>query len=551
MNPLLTPPPRAQRFLDDHRGAVAVLGIMIGAVLAAVLFHLMNCGFGILWREQAQDAADATAYEAAVWNARGMNTIVALNIFIALVMAVLIFWRVIIVFTIVALGLITIACPFEPEFCPMISPLAQGVQSEFKADPKIAGRVYQIIGMLHDAQKVVAAATPAMGTLSSVLEAKKYDATFGVGFGTQLLPTLKLPTGKKPNKSCRPAKTKYKTDAGSIGDLLGKPISLPVTEADDLHKLCEQGGKMQAVIMFAIVAKVGEKLHLDFLEKLGNQSGGGSWGKIWGTITGAGADFFCGDWTSLIDEVTDDNQNERCGNDKKCNEKANDSKKKNPKPNTSQVAKLHAEDVRWTRIWDAAANGNLFMQSWSYVKTERKYVQGLDRALRIADFVPGGTSNANPNPGDADGTYEVEEKGTTFAEAEMYFDCKSSWSDPSCGEAAPWTMAWRARLRRVHDPVDFIASDLQGLLVSALYGGLDGQFTGAVSSKFSEVTSALSKNGGRLIQIAPSGDFQAERDRLGRVLVAEESGSTGSYAVRSAAAWVADETAAGIPEMIH
>ncbi len=526
---------------SDNSGAIAVLGIMIGAILAAVLFHMMNCGFGILWREHAQDAADATAYEAAVWNARGMNTIAALNIFIAVVMAVLIFWRVIIVFTIVALGLVSIGCPFEPSLCSLISPLANGVRAEFRNDPKVAGRVYQVIRMLHDGQKIVAAATPAMGTLSSVLEAEKYGATFGVGFGTQLLPTLNLPAGKKPSESCKASKTKRLTQTGSVADLLGKPISLPVSEADDLHTLCKQGGKMQAIMLFAIVAKVGEKLHLNFLEKLGKQSGGGPWGKIWGTITGAGADFFCGDWSSLITDTMDDQQEDRCGKNKGCNKKADDSKKKNPLPNHSSVSKMDASAVRWTKVWDVAQNGNLFMQSWSYVKTDRSYVAALDSAVHIADFVPGGSSAAAST---------VDTSGTTFAEAEMYFDCNDSWSDSSCGEAAPWTMAWRARLRRVHDPVDFIASDLQGSLVGALYGALDGHFTGAVASKFGEVTSALAKNGGRLIQISPSNDFQTQRDKLGRVLV-PGAGDNGGSSVRSAAAWVADETAAGIPQMIH
>lgn len=549
MNQLFSPSPRTQRFLDDNRGAIAVMGIMIGAVLAAVLFHMMNCGFGILWREQAQDAADATAFEAAVWNARGMNTIVAINIFIATVMAVLIFWRLIIVFTIVALGLITIACPFQEEFCSLIEPLAQGVQSEFKADPKIAGRVYQIIGMLHDGQKVVAAAVPVMGTLSSVLVAKKYDATFGVGFGTQLLPTVNLPSGKKPNKSCRPAKTKFKTDSATVGDLLGKPVSLPVAESDDLHKLCQEGGKMQVYLLFAMLSKVGEKLHMDFLKNIGDSGGGGSWANIWGDIVDKGADFFCGDWSSAITDEMDKQQNGRCNGKSSCNDKANKSKKDHPLPDTSKVAKLDKDQVRWTKIWDAAQNGNLFMQSWSYVKTERKYVAGLDKALLIANFVPG----ANPvggGTGDKDDTYTVEKNGTTFAEAEMYFDCDSSWSDSSCGETAPWRMAWRARLRRVHDPVDFIASDLQSTLVSALYGAIDGKFGSNVADKFSEVATGLSKNGGRLIQIKPSGDFQGERDKLAKVLV-PDGADGGNLAVRSAAAWVADETAAGVPEMIH
>jgi hypothetical protein len=132
----------------------------------------------------------------------------------------------------------------------------------------------------------------------------------------------------------------------------------------------------------------------------------------------------------------------------------------------------------------------------------------------------------------------------------MYFDCDGQWSDDQCQSRAPWRMAWRARLRRVHDPVDFITSDLASTMVSALYAGLDGQFGGEVADKFSPVSTALTANAGRLVPIQPSGDFQTERDRLARDLApASADGST--PAVRSAAAWVADETAAGIPELIH
>ena len=538
MNNIPAQSPSAPRFIDDERGAIAVMGLMIGAVLAALLFHMMNCGFGILWREHAQDAADATAYEAALWNARGMNTIVAINIFIAIVMAVLICWRILIIITAVILGLVSIACPFEPEFCEVIPAVERGLETEIKNDPKVAGRVYQVMRMLHDGQKVVAAATPIMGTLASVAEAAHYDAKFGIGFGTQLLPTIKLPSGKKPPKSCRPAKTKWNTKAGNMGDLLGKPVSLPVSEIEDLSTLCGKAGKEIFVLLFEIIGKVGGKLHLEPLEKLGSGSASEPFANVMQEITKSAPDLFCGDFGTLIDSEMDEHQNNRCGKDKACNDKANKGKKK---PNTSQVGKVDPADASWTKVWDVAGNGNLFMQSWSYVKTERTAVAGLDRGVNIVDFVPGGTTTAG---------VPIDKDGSTFAEAEMYFDCKANWSDASCMDTAPWRMAWRARLRRVHDPVDFIASDFQATLTDALYGGISGQFSGALGGKFTEVTKTLNANSGRLIQIKPDSSFENDRNRIARTLVPFDP-ATGALTVRSAAAWVADESAAGVTEMIH
>jgi hypothetical protein len=535
--------PRARRFADDNSGAIAVLGILIGAVLVALLFHLMNCGFGILWREQAQDAADATAFEAAVWNARGMNVLVAINIFIALVMAVLIFWRVCILFMMVVTGLSIVACPFQEEFCGMVEPLTTGVSDMLELDPTLAGRVYQVIAMLHDSQKIVAAATPVMGTLSSVTVAKKFGADFGIGFGTQLIPTVSFSSGNSPKKSCKPNALLHSNLTGSWGDQLGKPVSLPVKESDDLNTLCAMGGRMQAMILWYIVSKVGDALHLPALSKTGQQEGGGKFGDIWSTITGGNANFFCGDFMGIVTKTIQDAVNSRCGGNQTCLDAANKAQTANPLPQPGQTSKIDSSKAKWTDIWDLAQNGNLFMQSWSYVSSERKNMTTLDKGVQIADFLGGAKG------GSSDG-YKVDEKGATFAGAEMYFDCESEWSDDECVTRAPWRMAWRARLRRVHDPVDFITSDLGQTMVNALYGGLDGHFGGEIADKFSPVAASLTANAGRLIPIQPSSDFQTERDRLARTLApASSDGSTS--AVRSAAAWVHDETAAGIPELIH
>ncbi|MFZ5896381.1 MAG: hypothetical protein ACOY0T_35330 [Myxococcota bacterium] len=530
---------KLRELLSDRRGGIALMGILMGAVLVAVLFHLTNCGFGILWRENAQDAADATAYEAALWNARGMNVVVAVNIFIALVMAILIFWRMVILFLFGLTVLLAIACPFQPEFCSFVPLTANAARTMIQQDQRVAGRVYQVISMLHDAQKIVAAATPVMGTLSSALEAQKYDAEFGIGFGTQLIPTVGFTLGKKPDKSCSSRAKRWNDKSGSAGDLLGKPVSLPVVEADDLSKLCQQGGKMQFVVLWYVVGKVGEKLGISFLKDLGSQQGGGEFGKAWGSITGHADEFFCGDFMGLVNEVADDAINNKCGDDKDCRDKANKGKNKDPLPDPGKSSSIDSSQVRWTRIWDLAANGNLFMQSWSYVKIERKQMGALDRVLRVADIF--GQSKSQ-----GDGT---ESGASTFAQAEMYFDCSSQWSDATCSELAPWAMRWRARLRRVHDPVDLIASSLESTMVSALYGGLEGHFGGAVASKFAPLTQLLSKNGGRLIQFKTSEHFRSGRNQLVRNLPG--TSADGASPARNAASWVSEQAELGASELIH
>ncbi len=557
MDQLVLPSPRLQKLMDDNRGAVAVMGIMIGAVLAAVLFHVMNCGFGILWREQAQDAADATAYEAALWNARGMNIVVALNIFIALVMAVLICWRIIIIFTIVMAAFAAICCaneeiPGAETICGWQGALDRAITAEFKNDPKVAARVYQVIKVLHDGQRVVAAATPIMGTLASIKKANDFGAEFGVGFGTQLLPIVNLPTGKAPPKSCRASHLKKVPDQGTWGDHLGKPISLPVSDSGDdgLSTLCGEAGEKISSVIFGIVGDVFDALGINL-----NISSNGASSKADGIFhlifSAPGADIlFCGEWDKAIDEALDEVGDTKCGKkDTKCNDAKGAS---SGKSKSNKKTKLSAADLHWAKVWDGANNGGLFFQSWSFVISKRKNVQGLDKVLNIANFVPGGavvdTSGA-----------AVDEHGHTVAEAEMYFDCTGGWSGgdehkhwtvggEACQVKAPWAMSWRARLRRVHDPIDFVVNDLQTTITSALYGALETKFTGAVADKFQPLTDALQSNGGRLIQDVASNQFQEERDKLRKVLV---DATTSALPVRSAAAWVDDETTAGVPSLIH
>jgi len=553
MNHLLEPSPAARKFVDDNRGAVAVLGIMIGAVLAAVLFHVMNCGFGILWREHAQDAADATAYEAAVWNARGMNLVVALNIMIALVMAVLICWRIIIIFTIVAAALCSIACavPGGEDLCELVPSLGRAVADEFKQDSKVAGRVYQVIKLLHDGQKVLAAATPIMGTLASIDEATKRQAKFGIGFGTYLLPVINLPSGKGPNKSCAAGKLKKgNANAGAWGDQLGKPVSLPVVDRDDVNTLCGEAGTQIANIIFGIAGDVLKKMGINI--NLGS-GGGGSFGSAFNALFSApgAAQFFCGQWDDVIDKAVGDVKCDGAPDKKKCEQSKSDTGKD---AKSKKSTKLDKDSLHWADIWTPAVNGSLFTQSWGFVLTDRSFYKAIDKGVGLANFVPGSGAAGAKTPN----TYDLDDTGISIAEAEVFFDCSGTWSDvgspiwhvgdSGCMGRAPWSMAWRARLRRVHDPVDFVVDALGTTLTGALYGAIDSGFVGSVAQKFGPVKDALANQGGRLVQPRISAQLQQERYTLRKQLV---PAIANQLPVRSAAAWVDDEYTAGTQQLIH
>ena len=71
-----------------------------------------------------------------------------------------------------------------------------------------------------------------------------------------------------------------------------------------------------------------------------------------------------------------------------------------------------------------------------------------------------------------------------FAQSEIYFDCKGSWSSSQCNqqEGAMWNTKWTARLRRVHKPEISFAGDAEvknTLTDPAHWDGIRSKLTGA------------------------------------------------------------------------
>jgi hypothetical protein len=81
---------KAQWLRRDEQGAVVLIGLFMSLVLVGLLHYMMSVGDSIVARQNVQDGADATAYAAAVYHARGMNVIAMLNLIMAAVLAVLV-----------------------------------------------------------------------------------------------------------------------------------------------------------------------------------------------------------------------------------------------------------------------------------------------------------------------------------------------------------------------------------------------------------------------------------------------------------------------------
>ena len=147
----------APNLANDSRGAILVIGVVAGALLVGALWHVAGIGDAIAWRERAQDAADAGAFENAVWHARGMNVIVAINIVMSLVLAVLVIWRTILILVTVALVVAAILCVVTlGTGCGFTSAVARVEQFMLKNDAKVADNVIRVLTAMSAAEIAVA-----------------------------------------------------------------------------------------------------------------------------------------------------------------------------------------------------------------------------------------------------------------------------------------------------------------------------------------------------------------------------------------------------------
>ena len=128
------------RLVRDQRGAILLLGLFMAGFLAGCLYYLMGIGEAILQREGMQDAADAAAWNAATLHARGMNTLVLINMTMAALLAILVTLKLVEAVTIVLMVAIGIASFFAPGLAATI--------------PKIR-KVQQTVRQTHDRAKRV------------------------------------------------------------------------------------------------------------------------------------------------------------------------------------------------------------------------------------------------------------------------------------------------------------------------------------------------------------------------------------------------------------
>lgn len=473
----------------DTEGAILVLGILMGTLLVGALWNIASVGDAAVWREHLQDGADAVAFENAVWNARGMNVIVLLNILMSMVMAVLVVWRGIEIFLGALLAIIVIACvitiffpnPLTGAACELGIDASEAITNALvrmaENDPKVVKQVFRIIDKLKDAQKVVASVIPLLGVAEGTASSSAAYGMPALGLSGSLAPSLQ-------------------TSNDFVQDRIGVGVSLPAQE-DSEWKLCQMAGEFVPNQFAGVLERIaggcssGKGGLCSVVDAIDSGPIKGFAGKIAGSLP----TIFCGQngigLSPEVEKAITDAANDACGAAAKAKPDPKDknfgkywtNNKFDTKACTkdqlkkAKTAAFDKQGAKPAKVWEYAANGNFFMQSWGMSFQDPPNLARDDKGLEVGDGARTGNLVAT----------KTDEAGGTMgsAQAEMYWDCDADWA--GCKGNAMWQMRWRARLRRVHNPAEMLERTASRIAVTSLVGGMDKAMkkgVGAVGSKF-------------------------------------------------------------------
>jgi hypothetical protein len=499
----------SRSLVEDSRGAILVLGIVVGALLVGSLWHLAAIGDAMAWRERAQDAADAGAFENAVWNARGMNVIVAINLVMTLVLGVLILWRIALILVTLALIISAVLCVVTlGTGCGFAGVVARVETQMLRYDQRVAENVVRVLTAMSVAEVAVATVTPVIGWRSA---ADNTSGAYNVSSAATQSASLVVPnidiktimTWKEciKGKKSKDDMGKYEKLHKQYQDFLANPrlgilVSLPV-QAESYSALCERAG---AGLLDNLAAFL-ELVHFPGGAVEGIDKAKGVFGKIIGSLPG----IFCAPMGASmpkgLDELVGDQAKESCksqldgariGDEKDDKYKDEDGKTVSKDDYVKNCTKKKTKEAKDklkgstnpkkqydkvecgapAKVWEWAVNGNVFMRSFAQVEKDKPMAARDDKGIDVAD-------------GNATGNLEAIEDSEIRAHAEILFDCgKERWMQ--CRGNAPWQLRWRARLRRIQPTERLIASAIEPAIVGTLtqiFNGVGDKYIGELLDK--------------------------------------------------------------------
>lgn len=474
-----------------------MMGVFMAVCLAGLLWYLIGIGDTILYKQHMQDGADAVAYAAAVYHARGMNMIAMLNIIMAAILAVLVGLKLLQLLNGLAmaisclLALIPFAGAVFSAVCSFTSNLVQPIKDAIDAVQEV---VDGVLPVLSGTQKVIGYTFPWLAEVKAISVAADYDKP--ITFGAMVSPSLIPRDGRQ---------------------------GLPVEE-DTFQTLCDKGTENVVDLIFTpfpkgdIIDWIKDKFH-DGMKAMGGYfcgSGGGDPGALLETSDEEKAeiDKACrqskSEWESKTSECTSglvtgkdgvekrvnyslapcqgthsfvygpahcptwdqltEAQREKCNNNTaKCSEcgkyfdmnKCKEDKQKEleeekRKEFDNAMTEVTGGDDKKTpkKIYKDAKNGQSYFQIWSFVIGDDHIPNSADKGVALAAW---------EKKKDAS-TAAIWGK-VSIAQAEFYFDESGTFANQ---QDPMWSLKWRARMRRLYSPEKAIEI-ATGMDVSGLF----------------------------------------------------------------------------------
>jgi hypothetical protein len=426
----------------DQRGAVMVVGVFMAAFLVGSLWYIIGIGDAILYRQRMQDGADAVAFAAAVYHARGMNIIAMINIIMAAILAILVAFKLVQLMNTIAMA---ISCALSwtgvgAAICSFTTGLSPWINKAVQIAEKL---VNTTLPVLSKTQVGIAVAMPwvAQGKAAYIASTQYTEPVKGGGFvSVSLVPFVPK-------------------------ERLGLPV-----EEDEFSFLCEKAGTYVGELVFSPFGKFGGWV-------------AGVIGSIVSTFPG----YFCGEsggWGSggsgsvsqgVSQAAIDAFAKEACEEKGKgksnfdmdeCLEDAKKDVEEDLKKQSASQSGVDGNGKTPKKVFWAAKNGNGYFQIWSVLVGNDEWPKKAEKGVQIAAW------NKSMTMPDAPWGK------VAFAQAEFYYDESGAWDDYK--EDAMWNMFWRARLRRVRTPAPTFASMIWDEVFSVITGKLDPAVAGAL-----------------------------------------------------------------------
>lgn len=433
--------------VKGERGAIMLTGLFMACFLIGALWFVIGIGDTIVFRDKMQEAADQGAFSSAALHAKGMNFISLCNLVMLVGTVIHIILGVI---SDVKFALAIVAC-ITVVGCP--SAIAD-FEAAYRNWDNYFRSMRQAFKAIHNVQKVSSYAYPALG----VVEAYQNGTKYGGDSRTGPVRVLAVSSSIMPGAAAR-----------QLGQASNKKEGLPV-EAKKFEDLCKK--------VVAVSSTMGISLINSGKAASGSSIGGRAlsiFNSIVGTVLQAR---YCNK-TDLHFE-----------------------------PFGPGFDSFWGEDGPYV-VYQPAANGNIWMQSWAINVTPKLKDTSESRvglaAKKFAKY--------------------TKEEGSFgyFAQAELYFDCDSTWTASTCNyeDSATYAIKWRARLRRLE--MAQIASGAVGAALAS-FSNLEAinNFRDAIPQKIGDLLGASGI--GRTALKGLIDGVIAQLEMAGRAVVLDKTG---------------------------